>query len=68
MVGGTNESRIASVVMIVSSAPAAPSRCPVSLLVDEVGIWYARSSPSASFSAFVSAASPAGVEVPCAFT
>ena len=51
-----------------STAPAAPSVCPVAPLVDETGVRNAFSSPSASFSTRVSPASPAGVDVPCAFT
>ena len=53
---------------IASTAPAAPRQCPVAPFVDETGVSYAFSSPSASLSTRVSAASPDGVDVPCAFT
>ena len=66
MVGGRKPSRIASSVKAASMAPAAPSMCPVTPFVEETGTSYARSSPSATLSARVSAESPAGVDVPCA--
>ena len=50
-----------------SMAPAAPSGCPVIDFVDETGTCAARA-PKAILSARVSAMSPAGVAVPCAFT
>ena len=59
---------MASTQKMVSSAPAAPSRWPVLLFVELIGTCLARSSPSASLSALVSAVSPTGVEVACAFT
>ena len=55
-------------VAIASTAPAAPSRCPIADFVEDTGIWRARASPSARFRAAVSAASFRGVDVPCAFT
>ena len=54
--------------MTASVAPAAPSMWPVIDFVDETGTLYACSSPNTSFSTRVSAASPTGVEVPCALT
>ena len=53
---------------IASTAPAAPRQWPVAPFVDEIGVRYALSSPSATFSTRVSPVSPAGVDVPCAFT
>ena len=56
----------ARIVKIASTAPAAPRQWPVAPLVDEIGVLRAFSSPSASLITRVSAASPIGVEVPCA--
>ena len=64
-VGGAIRSRRARIVATASTAPAAPSRCPIEDFSDETGILYA-CSPSASFSAAVSAASLSDVDVPCA--
>jgi hypothetical protein len=60
--------RSVSSVATASTAPAAPSRCPIADLVEETGIFFACSSPSARFSAAVSAASFSCVEVPWALT
>jgi hypothetical protein len=54
-------------VAIASTAPAAPSRCPIADLVELTGMSAARS-PRAALIAFVSAASFSGVEVPWALT
>jgi hypothetical protein len=48
-----------------SSAPAAPSRCPVIDLV-EPKMSFRACSPKMAFTASVSATSPCSVEVPCA--
>ena len=60
-------SRRARMVATASTAPAAPSRCPIADLVEDTGISPAWS-PSASLIAFVSARSLSGVEVPWALT
>jgi len=52
---------------MASTAPAAPSRCPIADLVEDTGM-AAAASPSAALSARVSARSFKGVEVPCALT
>ena len=65
--GGAIRSRSASSVAIASTAPAAPSRCPIADLVELTGTDPARS-PSAALIAPVSARSFSGVEVPWAFT
>ena len=64
-VGGTDASRIASRHATASVAPAAPTRCPVTPLVDVTG---GADSPNTLRIASASAASLSGVEVPCAFT
>ena len=56
----------ASIEKIASTAPAAPRQWPVAPFVEETGVLRAFSSPSASLITRVSAASPSGVEVPCA--
>jgi hypothetical protein len=66
IVGGSLPSRIASVEKIASTAPPAPRQWPVAPFVDEIGVFLAFSSPSASLITRVSAASPSGVEVPWA--
>ena len=53
--------------MIVSSPPAAPSRCPVIDLVELIATRFAWS-PNTDLMAWVSNLSLRGVEVPCAFT
>ena len=58
-------SRSARMVATASTAPAAPSRCPIADLVEDTGISLA-ASPSAALMACVSARSLSGVEVPCA--
>src|ERR671924_607489 len=68
MVGGRTPFFSANVVKIASTAPAAPRQWPVAPLVDDTGVRYAFSSPSASFRTRVSAESPDGVDVPWAFT
>ena len=67
IVGGITPSRIASAHTANSSAPAAPSRCPVIDLV-EPNTSFLACGPNTAFTAAVSAASPYGVEVPCALT
>ena len=54
-------------VATASTAPAAPSRCPIADLVEDTGMSLA-ASPSAALMASVSARSLRGVEVPCALT
>ena len=54
-------------VATASTAPAAPSRCPIADLVEETGMSLA-ASPRAALRASVSARSLSGVEVPCALT
>jgi hypothetical protein len=66
IVGGSLPRRTASTVKIASSAPAAPRQWPVAPFVDEIGISYACSSPTASLITRVSLASPSGVDVPWA--
>ena len=65
MVGGTRRSCSASTQAIDSTAPAAPSRCPVIDLV-EVTATCGAASPSAVRMASASATSPCGVLVACA--
>src|SRR5438067_1332569 len=68
MVGGTTPWRIASTLKAASTPPAAPSRCPVMLLV-ELTIRPSFAQPPKTFLiAFTSATSPTGVLVPCALT
>ena len=54
--------------MPASTAPAAPSMCPVIDLVDDTGVRAACASPSTRLITRVSAESPSGVEVPWALT
>jgi hypothetical protein len=68
IVGGRTPRWTAKIVKTASTAPAAPRQCPVAPLVDETGVENAFSSPSASLRTRVSAESPSGVDVPCAFT
>src|ERR1700716_1724756 len=65
MVGGAMLSRIARMLKIVSTAPAAPSRCPVDDLVDDIDTRDA-ALPSIRSTAPSSISSPTWVEVPCA--
>src|SRR6202020_2154959 len=65
MVGGTMLSRIARMPKIASIAPAAPSRCPVDDLVDDIDTLDA-AFPSNRSTAPSSISSPTCVEVPCA--
>ena len=58
---------IARTHIIASIAPAAPKQWPIIDFVDETASSYAWS-PKTSLSAFVSARSPSGVDVPCALT
>ena len=67
MVGGATWSRMASTLKMPSTTPAAPSRCPVIDLVPLTAS-LAACAPNAFFMAVVSATSPSGVEVACAFT
>ena len=65
IVGGSSWWWSASAHIIDSIAPAAPKQCPVTDFVDDtasVRAW----SPKTCLIARVSAASPSGVEVPCA--
>ena len=68
IVGGSTPRSSARIVNDASTAPAAPRQCPVAPFVDETGVAYAFSSPSASLITRVSALSPTGVDVPCALT
>src|SRR3982075_1216280 len=65
IVGGAMLSRIARMLKIASIAPAAPNRCPVEDLVDDIDTlevgW-----PSSRSTAPSSISSPIWVEVPCA--
>src|SRR6202521_2116265 len=65
MVGGAMLSRIARILKIVSTAPAAPSRCPVDDLVDDIDTLDA-ALPNSRSTAPSSISSPTCVEVPCA--
>src|SRR6266550_3032654 len=65
IVGGMTPSRSASAQIASSNAPAAPSRWPVIDLV-EPKINLRACSPNTVLTAAVSAASPCGVDVPCA--
>src|SRR3982075_2183158 len=65
IVGGATLSRIARRLKIVSTAPAAPSRCPVDDLVDDMETLEA-ALPSSRSTAPSSISSPTCVEVPCA--
>src|SRR3979411_3207360 len=65
MVGGAMLSRIARILKIVSTAPAAPSRCPVDDLVDDIDTLDA-ALPRTRSTAPISIPSPPCVEVPCA--
>jgi hypothetical protein len=65
IVGGRTPSCTASTHIIASIAPAAPKQWPITDFVEETASLYAWS-PKTSLIAFVSAASPSGVEVPCA--
>ena len=66
-VGGATWSRIASTQKIASTAPAAPSRCPIDDLVEDI-VTLPAASPSSRATAPSSISSPIGVEVPCALT
>src|SRR6202022_2489567 len=65
MVGGAMLSRIARILKIVSTAPAAPSRCPVEDLVDDIDTLDA-ALPNSRSTAPSSISSPTCVDVPCA--
>src|SRR5664279_3673546 len=65
IVGGATLSRIARILKIVSTAPAAPSRCPVDDLVDDIDTREA-ALPNSRSTAPSSISSPTWVEVPCA--
>src|SRR3981189_577286 len=65
IVGGAMLSRIARMLKIASIAPAAPSRCPVDDLVDDIDTRDAEL-PSIRSTAPSSISSPTWVEVPCA--
>src|SRR5271154_2225297 len=65
MVGGAILSRIARMLKIASIAPAAPSRCPVDDLVDDIDPLEA-ALPSSRSTAPSSISSPSCVDVPCA--
>ena len=64
-VGGSSPVRSDCTAMTASTTPDAPSRCPVDDLVAVIGT-AANRSPNTAASAFASAASPAGIEVPWA--
>src|SRR3979490_3202965 len=65
MVGGAMLSRIARMLKIASIGPAAPSRCAVADLVDDIDTRDA-ALPSIRSTAPSSISSPTWVEVPCA--
>src|SRR6202162_4341253 len=65
IVGGAILSRIARMLKIVSTAPAAPKRWPVDDLVDDIDTLEA-ALPSSRSTAPSSISSPTCVEVPCA--
>src|SRR5215469_9369993 len=65
MVGGAILSRIARIEKIASIAPAAPSKCPVDDLVEDIDTLEA-TLPSNRSTAPSSISSPTCVEVPCA--
>src|SRR5437899_3484127 len=65
MVGGARLSRIARMLKIASTAPAAPSRCPVDDLVEDIDTLEA-ALPNSRSTAPSSISSPTCVEVPCA--
>src|ERR1700710_3288150 len=65
MVGGTMLSRIARMLKIASMAPAAPNKCPVDDLVDDIDTFEA-ALPSRRCAAPSSISSPNGVDVPWA--
>src|ERR1700680_1572670 len=65
MVGGAMLSRIARMLKIASIAPAAPNRCPVEDLVDDIDTSEV-ALPSSRSTAPSSISSPICVEVPCA--
>ena len=52
---------------MASAPPAAPIMCPVVDFVELTATFFA-ASPNARLMATVSATSPSGVDVPCAFT
>src|SRR3977135_2380006 len=65
MVGGATLSRIAKMLKIASTAPAAPSRWPVEGLGDDIDTLEA-ALPSSRSAAWSSISSPSCVDVPCA--
>src|SRR5258706_13898181 len=65
MVDGAMLSRIARMLKIASTAPAAPSRCPVDDLVDDMDTVEA-ALPNSRSTAPSSISSPTCVDVPCA--
>ncbi len=65
MVGGAIWSRSDSTVKAASTAPAAPSRCPIDDLVDDM-VALPAAWPSSRSTAPSSISSPSGVEVPWA--
>jgi hypothetical protein len=66
MVGGMTPRSIASALTMPSTAPAAPSVCPIIDFVELAGGRW--SAPKRSLSAFGSETSLAGVPVPCRLT
>src|SRR5712691_4031113 len=64
-VGGTTPSRSARIEKIASTLPAAPSRCPIADLVEDIDSSYA-CLPNSRLTAPSSISSPSGVEVPWA--
>src|ERR1700749_5086456 len=64
MFGAINEFCIISMEYTISLAPAIQHSCPV---IDLVELTKGEASPKTSYIAFASLASPAGVDVACAF-
>ena len=64
-VGGINLCSNESSTAAASRAPAAPSGCPVTPLIDVIGGLF---EPNTASTACASAASLSGVDVPCALT
>ena len=65
MVGGATPSRMARIEKIASTAPAAPNKCPIDDLVDDMQM-RAAAFPTSRCTAPISISSPTGVEVPWA--
>src|SRR5207244_12979783 len=63
MVGGATRSRMARIEKIASTAPAAPNKCPIEDLVEDMHM-RAAALPTRRCTAPSSISSPTGVEVP----